>query len=217
MRLKLRPKNPRTLWGLMIPISLRNPSIDCQSVSQSTDTFAATVGGQTDRTDREDRQSNQIIAPSPVDNCHRIFVSTYECVSLSLSLSFPLSILRFRYCNNIVVVLDLPLEPKSGNWQLKIANATLTVLSFEISVLYFVFSVLRSQLIPSLYLFFLLLWMILKSSALFSFTFPFWQIHWLCVFLSVSVSLFVCLYLPGNLKPVLWVWTQHFSEIISGA
>lgn len=95
MRLKLRPLR---WFQLVWDASLSNPSIDCQSganrlpvclsVSQS---FSQSVNWQRHR--QSDRQSNQIIAPSTVDNCHR--VSPYlPSVSLSLSLSVCPSVIQ---------------------------------------------------------------------------------------------------------------------------
>lgn len=90
MRLKLRPLR---WFQLVWDASLSNPSIDCQSganrlpvclsVSQS---FSQSVNWQRHR--QSDRQSNQIIAPCAVDNCHRVspYLPSY-LLSLSLSLS----------------------------------------------------------------------------------------------------------------------------------
>lgn len=159
------------------------PSI-LQSVSQS-------VNWQRHR--QSDRQSNQIIAPNAVDNCHRVspylpfyWVSRSFCLFAcpSLCLSVSLSLCHSGICNNIIWAL----EPNC----LRPADPFAFLSGWSSNQAHFC-----------------------------SFTFPFWQIHWpyirtiYLVFGICSICMRLSLAIWSlSLSP--WVWTQHF-EIISGA
>jgi len=51
-------------------------------------------------------------------------------------------------------------------------------------------------------------WMILKSSALLSFTFPFWQIHW------PYLSLYLPPFCPGWSSRRIWIWSGNSKPVL---
>jgi len=111
-----------------------NPSIGCQSVSQSTDTFPPSIPFHHSRAHR---QSNQIIAPRPVDNSHKEMP-----MPIPPFFTYTTQVLLQKYC-------FCHSSENCKNKRAQIPFAT-TATAFA-----------------------LYSWMILKSSALLSFTFPF--------------------------------------------
>lgn len=197
MRLKLRPFR---WFQLVWDASLSNPSIDCQSARDDQTTslsvphsFSQSVNWQRHR--QSDRQSNQIIAPSAVDNCHRVspYLASYQ-VFLSLSVSLPvLLIVCPSRCPSVIQVFATILLEHSS--QTACAQLIPSLFSLDDPRIKRTFA--RSHFRFDRYIgriYAQYIWYLVSAVSV---CVSPWQFE-------ASVSLFP------------WVWTQHF-EIISGA